>query len=108
MEEVRFLSSAFFFLSSVHVHLLVNRMMPKLLSLLIYQCIKRRRLNYYRSQAPKTADLGIKKGRKKRFDFFDRFGYNIINKIQLVPGGGHLNNRVVKGVLSVKLKTLTN
>jgi hypothetical protein len=32
----------------------------------------------------------------------------LIEKIPLGPGGGHLNNRVVKGVPSVKLKTLIN
>ncbi len=34
----------------------------------------------------------------KRFDFYGRFGYNTII-ILLGFGGGHLNNRVVKGDL---------
>ncbi len=55
--------------------------------------------------------VSIEKGCKslqKKFDFCGLFGYNIVNEIPLVHGGGHLNNRVVKGALSVKLKTLTN
>jgi len=35
MSEVRYLSSAFCFLSSVHGHLLVNRMKPKFLDFLL-------------------------------------------------------------------------
>jgi len=76
---------------------------------LIEGCINRRRLNYYRPQAPKMANLGIKKGRKKGLTFLADLGIILlIEKIPLGPGGGHLNNRIVKGVLSVKLKTLTN
>jgi hypothetical protein len=44
----------------------------------------------------------------KRFDFGGRLGYNIANKVPMGPGGGHLNNRVVKGALFVKLKLLAN
>jgi len=44
----------------------------------------------------------------KRFDFSGRFGYNIANKVPMELGGGHLNNRVVKGALSVKPKILAN
>ena len=76
---------------------------------LIEGCINRRRLNYYRPQAPKMADFGIKKACKKGLTFLADLGIILlIEKIPLGPGGGHLNNRIVKGVLSVKLKTLTN
>jgi len=44
----------------------------------------------------------------KRFDFAGRFGYNIVIKVPMGPGGGHLNNRVVKGALSVKSKFLAD
>jgi hypothetical protein len=76
---------------------------------LIEGCINRRRLNYYRPQATKMADFGIKKACKKGLTFLADLGIILlIEKIPLGPGGGHLNNRIVKGVLSVKLKTLTN
>jgi len=44
----------------------------------------------------------------KRFDFRGRFWYNIVIEVPMVSGGGHLNNRVVKGALSVKSRFLAD
>ena len=62
---------------------------------------------YHKGLQKKRPILLLKKS-AKRFDFDARLGYNIYNKVPMEFGGGHLNNRVLKDALFVKLKLIAN